>query len=406
MHMNWVARLLVPGALGLLCGCHWLATPTFNTPKPVSTDLPIAERIIPAPDISEVPENTAPPVPNNYFQLTADTCRDLAYKNSSLANLIESSVVVRRGPFIHLDGQDCADLVRLTTAGHLSKEARNRAAGAALKLYYQLLELELKSDVLNSSLVEIDALVKTVDILKDKGFKITADSYELKKQRIELQADQAKLRSGLTKLNAELKNLLAIDPGVPGFLLPADAVRVAPDPLDAAMAVQVGLANRADLQLLRSLQGTTTDRTVGAVRRVLLGATPILGAVMPDKAEKPALLPFVRSMAKAEACQLKTQLQAVLADREREATKDIRNAVDEWITARDLVAIGKAKFQLAKEQVTELEKRDKLGQAVEVELRKARLEAYKLEADLIAEIVRWKLADVKAREELGLLCGE
>ena len=53
-----------------------------------------------------------------------------------------------------------------------------------------------------------------------------------------------------------------------------------------------------------------------------------------------------------------------------------------------------------------MEKRDKLGQAVEVELRKARLEAYKLEADLIAEIVRWKLADVKAREELGLLCGE
>jgi hypothetical protein len=116
--------------------------------------------------------------------------------------------------------------------------------------------------------------------------------------------------------------------------------------------------------------------------------------------------PFVRSIAKAEACQLKTQLQAVLADREREATKDIRNAVDEWITARDLVAIGKAKFQLAKEQVTELEKRDKLGQAVEVELRKARLEAYKLEAELISEITRWKLADVKAREELGLLCGE
>ncbi len=405
MRMRWVARLLVPGAIGLLSGCHWLATPSFNTPTPTTTDLPIAERVIPAPDISEVPENTAPSAPSNYFHLTADTCRDLAYKNSTLANLIESSVVVKRGPFIHLDGQDCADLVRVITAGHLSREARNRAAGAALKLYYQLLELELKSDVLASSVREIDALVKTVDILKDKGFKITADSYELKKQRIELQADQSKLRSGLTKINAELKNLLAIDPSVPGFLLPADAVKVAPDPLDAELSVQVGLANRADLQLLRSLQGNTTDRTVGAVRRVLLGATPILGAVMPS-IEKPALLPFVRSVAKAEACQLKSQLQSVLADREREATKDIRNAVDEWITARDLVAIGRSKFQLAKEQVTELEKRDQLGQAVEVELRKARLETLKLEAELITEIVRWKLADVKAREELGLLCGE
>jgi hypothetical protein len=405
MRMRWVARLLVPGAMGLLCGCHWLATPRFDTPMPVATDLPIAERVIPAPDISDVPENTAPPVPNNYFQLTADTCRDLAYKNSSLANLIESSVVVRRGPFQHLGGQDCEDLVRLTTAGQLSKEARNRSAGAALKLYYQLLELELKSDVLASSLVELDSLVKTVDTLRDKGFKVPEGSYELKKQRIELQADQAKLRSGLVKLNGELKNLLAIDPSVPGFLLPADAVKVAPDPLDADIAVQVGLANRADLQLLRTLQGTTTDRTVGAVRRVLMGATPILGAVMPVQAEKPALVPFVRSMAKAEACQLKSQLQSVVADREREATKDIRNAVDEWITARDLVAIGRSKFQLAKEQVTDLEKRDKLGQAVEVELRKARLEAYKLEADLVSEIARWKLADVKAREELGLLCG-
>ena len=403
--MRWTARRLWPGAVVLAAGCANLATPTFSTPQAIPAELPATVRALPVLDATELPAATTPAPPANYYQLTADHCRDLAYRNSSLANLIESSTLVHTGYCATSQSQTCADLLRYNTATHLSLEARNRTAGAALTLYYRILELELKADVLTNSLTELDALVKTLDTLKDKGFKLPANAYELKKQRIELLGEQAKLQSGLAKLNTELKALLAVDPNVPGFLLPADAVKVSPDPLDADAAVQVGLARRADLNLLRTLQASTDHATVPAVRAVLMGLTPVLGAVMPLP-QRAYLMPYVAGLAKAEACHLRNQLAAVLKDREREAIKEIRTAVGDWATARDLVVISKQKFALAQDQQLDLEKREKLGQNVDVELRLARLEAYKLEAEVIADVVKWKLADVKAREALGLLCGE
>ena len=108
-------------------------------------------------------------------------------------------------------------------------------------------------------------------------------------------------------------------------------------------------------------------------------------------------------VAKAEAAGVRRQLGGLLQDREREAAKDIRTAVDEWATAKDLVAVARQKYELGQQHVTELEKRQKVGQGVELELRKARLELLQTESDLIGEITKWKLADVKARETMGLL---
>jgi outer membrane protein TolC len=218
--------------------------------------------------------------------------------------------------------------------------------------------------------------------------------------------DRARLRSGIQKLNAELKSLLAIDPGNSGFLLPADQVKVVPDPIDADQAVQAGLLRRNDLNLLRALAGMADHRTTPAIRRVLIGLTPVLGAVVSQSAGDVPLMPFVSSMAKAESASVRRQLQSLLQDREREAAKEIRTAVEEWGTARDLVVIARKKFELGQERVTDFEKRQKVGQGVELDLRKARLELLQSEADLIGEIIKWKLADVKAREAIGLLCGD
>jgi len=70
------------------------------------------------------------------------------------------------------------------------------------------------------------------------------------------------------------------------------------------------------------------------------------------------------------------------------------------------VSIARQRFELNQNRVKELETRAKVGQAVEIELRKARLELLEAESDLIGEIAKWKLADVKAREVIGLLCDE
>jgi hypothetical protein len=393
-------------ACGLLAtGCRWLATPVWNTPQPQPAELPLVERLVPAPDVSATGEPSAPLPSPGYYQLTADECRDLACRNSAAANLIEASVVVEPGCFAHLTGRDAVDLLRVSAAGHLSREARNRTAAAALTVYYRILELELKADVLANSVEEVDALLKAAATLEEKGFKPADDTFALRKQRVELTGEGAKLRSAIGKLNAELKSLLAIDPGTPGLILPADQVKVVPDPLDPQLAVQVGLANRADLNLLRCVANAVDVRTLAAAKRVLAGLVPILGAVSRPIEEASILSPFVDGMAKAEGSAVRRQLTGLLHDREREAAKDIRSAVDEWTTARDLVAVARKKFELDTQRVDELQKRADTGQAVEAELRKAKLDLLKTESDLIAAVTAWKIADVKAREAMGLLCG-
>ena len=110
-------------------------------------------------------------------------------------------------------------------------------------------------------------------------------------------------------------------------------------------------------------------------------------------------------MAKAEVAAVRSQIMGLLQDREREVAKEIRTAAEEWTTARELVAIARQRFKLHTANVGDLEKKSKVGQAVELELRKARLELLKAESELVGDIVKWKLADVKARETMGLLCG-
>ncbi len=390
----------------LMAGCR---TPTAMRPAPPETALPAVERQIPKPDVSAITDlpgvgsaNPLPPV--GYYRLTAEECRQLACDNSSLGNLIDAASV---GDSNRSHGAGAAvDCVRTMAGGYIAQEARNRTAGSALTLYYKILELELKSDVLASSILELDRLIVANDKLIETGFKQTADGFALKKQRLDLEADRTRLRSGLTRLNAELKSLLAIDAGTTGFLLPADQVKVVPDPLDAEQSVQLGLMLRGDLNLLRCLANAVDHRTLQAVRKVLIGLSPPLAAVVQATEHLvPALLPFVSAIAKAEVAAVRSQIMGLLQDREREVAKEIRTAVEEWATARELVAIARRRFELTTANVADLEKKSKVGQAVELELRKARLESLQAESDLVGEIVKWKLADVKARETMGLLCG-
>lgn len=402
-----VALGMIVGLSSLTVGCR---TPVPVRPSSPDTTLPVSDRQIPPFDVSAVTSlgsaNPLPPV--GYYRLTAEECRRLACENSSLGNLIEAGAATRpRGPIVSQCACTAVDSLRTTTGQYLSQEARNRTAGSALTLYYKLLELELKSDVLASSMGELDQLMRVNEKLIETGFKQTSDGFELKKQRLELEADRTRLRSGIARLNAELKSLLAIDTGAQGFLLPADQVYVVPDPLDPEQAVQLGLMLRADLNLLRTLANTIDHRTLQAVRKALVGLAPPLAAVVQATEQiVPALLPFVSAMAKAEVAAVRGQILGLLRDREREAAKEIRTAAEEWTTARELVAIARQRFELNTGNVAELQKKSNVGQAVELELRKARLELLKAEAELVGEVVKWKLADVKARETMGLLCGD
>jgi len=392
----------------LMAGCR---TPMPVRSSPPAAALPVADRQIPAPDASSVTDlpnlGSADPLPPvGYYRLTAEECRQLACDNSSLANLIAAGGTGSSSGRAFSHGATAAvEHVRAFTGRFLAQEARNRAAGSALALYYKILELELQSDVLGNSIVELVAMMELNEKLIEKGFKQTAEGFELKKQRIELEADRTRLRSGLQKLNAELKSLLAIDCGTPGLLLPADQVRVVPDPLDPEQAVQLGLMRRADLNLLRCLANAVDHRTLHTVRTALIGIAPPLAAVVQASEQLvPVLLPFISAMAKAEVTATRAQILGLLQDREREAAKEIRTAAEEWTTARALVAIARLRFQLHKDRVDDLAKKSASGLGVEAEFRKAKLEWLKAESELIGEIAKWKRADIKARETMGLLC--
>ncbi len=393
-------------ALAIAAGCRPVAPPLVERGGPLV--LPLGERALPPVDASAAPSapplRTPPPPPANYYQLTAEDCRRQACLNSSIANLLDAATTPHSG--LCADGaRAMAQTVRATTAHYLAEEVRNRTAAAALTAYYKLLELELTGDVLQSTVAELDDLLAVNEKLAEKGFKLPADAHELKKQRIELLATQARLRSGIQHLNGELKSLLAIDPGTAGLLLPADQVRVVPDPLDVELAVQLGLKLRPELNLLRTLANVADPRAVKAIRQALIGLAPPLAAVLSTAAEVlPPLTPWVRESAKADAVALRHQVLSLLADRERVAVKEIRAAADEWTTGRELAGLARSRFELTQERVNEYETRAKAGQSVEAERRRARLDALKAEGELVSEVAKWKAADVKAREAIGLLC--
>ena len=117
-----------------------------------------------------------------------------------------------------------------------------------------------------------------------------------------------------------------------------------------------------------------------------------------------SLTPWVRGAAKADAVVLRQQVLSLLADRERVAVKEIRAAADDWTTARELAGLARSRFELAQGRVDEYEKRARAGQSVEVERRRARLDALQAEGELVTEIAKWKAADVMARQAIGLLC--
>jgi hypothetical protein len=395
---------LCPAALG----CHTVAHLVPPPPPPV---LPEVDRQLAPPDVSQVTADAAParpPTADRYHRLTAEECRLLACSRSAAAAVIDAAAAdtVDRGLLEFLD-QTPADRLRRTTAAHLSHEARLRTAAAALELYYRLLEAELTADVLARSIAEVDELVRAGRVMIEKGFPESAEHLQLRKQQVELRAEHARLHHGIRRLNVELKALLRIEPTTPGLLLPADQIQVVPEPLDPEHAVRVGLASRPDLRVLRDLIAGLNHRTVEAVRAAVAGLLPPLGAV--HKASRvlaPGLRVLIPALAEPDEVSLRRQLTAGLDARERDAVREIRAAVDEWHTQRELVAIARDRQRLAAERARELGVRRAKGASVEAEYRQAVLDQIKADREVIQEAVKWKLADVKARQAMGLLCGD
>ncbi len=370
---------------------------------PASPVLPVVERKLSPPDVSKLAA-TAPLVASEpYHRLTADECQSLACCHSTVANLID---VTAQGSPRHsiTTAKASVENLRQMTATYLSLEARNRTAGAALELYYRLLEAELLADVLTKSLAEVEAVVLATDKLRANGFKDGPEFLTLRKQQIELRTDHVRLQAGIRKLNTELKSLLALD-ATPGLLLPVDVIQVSAEPLNATQAVQTGLRTRADLQLLHNLLACLNPSTAAAIQNTLAGLVPPLGAItVVSNTVAPGLHTLFPGLTNSNENGVRTQLQTLLSTREREVAKDITASVEEWNSQRELVALGSQHVKIERGHLEELQIKQRNGLPVETELSKARLDILKAESDQIRDAIKWKQADVKTRQLMGVLC--
>lgn len=384
-----------------LAGCRSACPQPVVTPA--SPVLPVVERNLTPPDVSKLAA-TAPLVASEpYHRLTADECQSLACCHSTVANLIDVAALDSPSHTI-TTAKASVENLRQMTAHYLSLEARNRTAGAALELYYRLQEAELLADVLTKSLAEVDAVVLATDTLRANGFKDGPEFFTVRKQHVELRTDQARLQAGIRKLNTELKSLLALD-ATPGLLLPVDVIQVSVEPLNAAQAVQTGLRTRADLQLLHNLLACLNPSTAAAIQNTLAGLVPPLGAIaVVSNTVAPGLHTLFPGLTNSNENGVRTQLQTLLSTREREVKKDITASVEEWNSQRELVALGSQHVKIERGHLEELQIKQRNGLPVETELSKARLDILKAESDQIRDAIKWKQADVKTRQLMGVLC--
>ena len=386
-----VARRLAWGTL-VAAGCHAAPTPVA-TPRAV-TLLPEVPRAVPTPDVTQVaatlPAST--PDPGPYLALGAEECRRLAAINSAPARLIDAAA---NSP-TPLPGNSRADDLRRTLGVQLAAEARNRTAASALEAYYRLLEAELVTDALGGAVAELDALNTGLDALAASGLPEPATAPTLREKRLSVRADRETARAGARRLSAELLPVIGAAPGS-GRINPTDVISVPGADLDADQAVARALITRPDVNAARALQACVDSRTATAI-------TSALASLSPGLPELPAGLGTQLLTLCKSPDDLQRRITNLREDRELAAAGAVRGAVADWNSAR--AAVGAAKVRQAQEtkRVASEQARESSGvSGAATALRTARLAQIEADVGVLRAAIKWKLADVAVRRELGLL---
>ena len=101
---------------------------------------------------------------------------------------------------------------------------------------------------------------------------------ELRQQLFDLQFRLVELDEAIARLSNELKDLLSLGPqGEPWLVWPLAEVRVDTHPIDVEAAVQIGLARRPEVGLLRRLDSMQSSDTMRALQLSLSMVNPLLG---------------------------------------------------------------------------------------------------------------------------------
>jgi hypothetical protein len=387
------------------------------------TLLPVVERTRQEPALLELASSVQPaepPVdlhaPTAYRALAPQLCQCLAAKHAPLADGLDrqrQQLEQQRAKASCQSGRKSAKQRAFQEAMLLysALEIRDQAAGTALTWYYQLAGAEAKADLLNRGLERDRETLQRVERLKELGIALPAPIEDYQRQLVELQLQQAQNQLTIEQLNSKLRLALGYDSSSPWrFWLDAGVPLGSESVSDEESAVQLGLAQRPQLLLLRSMIANLDRDTLGSARSLLQTLNPLLAMSNPGPSCK--LITILGKMLHLhpgqddEVERVRAQLSDYLRERERTVAMEIREAVYEVRERREAIILAREVSGRWQARIADLEKQHAQGMPVFADLTKAHLESYKARGEVVKEFLGWKIAAVKLKQAQGILPAE
>ena len=417
MRGRWRVWVLVLVA----AGCHGVASPPTRSPEPTVTpptsELPFTSPTVPVLDgrnLPKLPPKTVTgPEGTTFRRVRESDCRLLAAVTVLAANLLEQENQV---PSCAANRDSAKAQLRKTLRYHTALELRNRAAADALERFFQLTELEARTDLLRKSFPIADDLRTKARSAKAVDVRFPFDAADLDRQRsqLESQLEQAELGSRL--LNLDLKRRLGL-PYQPEEerLWPVGDFAIHPAPLDPDAAVNAAMADRPELRGLRAFHRGLTPDILPDARDFLRAGGPLLGL---GSSESDPRLPWLLRRwlrkksgpdpaAVAELEVRKKQLLDVIADQERVVSDEARAAVLSANSQRNRATLARDRVLGWEDKLAEAEKKRVAGQpGAEFLVPQVQLELLKARSELAAEVAAWHQSRIKVKAAEGWLAWE
>jgi hypothetical protein len=389
--------------MGLVClvsACAHTAAP----PSAPSFQPPVLRAVVKGSlsvDASALPAEVSPySVDGSYQGLTEADCPRLAARASILGNLLDQKAQAPSPSSnkCRLRAGNSSEL-SCVVLQQAAVEARSRSAGDALEAFYRLIEAEQGHALLLLSMREVNESLLRAGELEAKG--LPALVRVIRKKLTDLHSDEVRLRITILQLNTRLKVLLGLSSG-DYSLWPMADLKVVPEEPDVDGAVADGLQHRPDLALLKTLAYYLDHDSLAVAGQALGAVSAFLG-----ESSSPSCCASL--LARSDDCQTQwtqQQLQSLLAERQRQATEEIRQAVSVVVYRAQLVILARQEVEMEERQIRELEEKSEKGLDAEEELSTARLKLNEAQGELLHEVINWKIARAQLRQAQGRLLEE
>src|ERR1700722_478444 len=354
-------------------GCHGLAHTPMRLPEQqnappsaAANDLPLTNPTIPVLDASNLPKLPAPTVAGRgglaFSRVREIDCLTLAAKNTSAASLLDEE---NQSPTRNKSCNTAKEELRKNLRYHTALELRNRSAAEALERFFQLTELEARTDLLRKSFPIVDGLAAKAKSAKAADVRFPLEISDLTRERLQMESQLEQAELGSRLLDLDLKRRLGL-PYLPieERLWPVGDFAIDPTPLDPETAVNAALADRPELRSLRAFhQGLTVD-TLPDAHDLLRFASPLLGLGSSQSEPRfPWLIerwlrrkgPDAATFAELEM--RKKQLRDVIIERERAISDETRADVLTANSQRIRASLARDRLVISEEKLAESERK-------------------------------------------------